>query len=372
MGKQTKPYPTFPLTPHVRGGWAKSYHGQQFYFRQRDPYEALAEFQKRKREVDSGRYVPKSSHRMMTVQELVTRYLAARHDDALDGGLAPSTYEDYEKVLQRICNFWGADRVLANLHPEDFAALARHFGSPCPDGRSPSVHTMARNIQLVRCAFRYAYRHHWIPRQADFGDGFSKPLRPLAKHTAPLRTADLHTMLGVATGELRAIILVMANCAYTIRDCALLSPSMVTLMLRESGDASGGLIRFPQRRIEGRRGVERAAFLWPETARALQLVVQGRQGGDRMVFTAARGGALCANTLAQQFAALCGSVGVGRRGLTAIRAWFGSVAEKTGDAVAMCRVMGLVHSELPEAYFDECERAAIERLSMRVRAELLP
>ena len=366
--KLKKPYKNFPLTPHVRGGWAKCYKNHCLYIAERNPKKALEEFYRRARQIDCGHQPGRTARRaaVMTIKYLANLYLQDRKEDIAAGKLGEACYRNYRESLRKMLRILGNDYLVSDMTPDTFALLGRRMSQ----GVKVAVlgkHCMARHIQAIRSVFKYAAANLWIPAAANFGTRFGKPNLP-RKSGNPITTEELRLILAVAPAELKVFILLMANCAYTPRDLELLPVKAVQLQLDAAGIASGGVIMFPRPKMINRRPIDRAAVLWPETALALQ---QAITPDTVLVFHALRGGALRTDVVSRQFADLCTVAGIERRGPAWLRHWFRTVADETDSATPVARVMGHRLAGMAEVYVDRVEHHRITAVCDYVGIKLL-
>src|SRR5215831_4706377 len=102
--KPAKPSPDFPLFPHAAGVWAKKIRGKLHYFGSweddRDGTRALAKYNEEKDDLHSGN----------------KQQVAA-------GELSSLTWTEYKTATDLLISALGKGRVVADLGPDDFAAL---------------------------------------------------------------------------------------------------------------------------------------------------------------------------------------------------------------------------------------------------------
>lgn len=371
MSKPTKPYPSFPLTPHVRGGWGKKYKGQQIYIGERDPDKALAEFHRRARAIDgrSPFVVAADAAGDMTVQDLVDRYIFERQADFGAGRLSIGSLHDYGGAGRRMVEAWGGNTLVADLTPDHFTVLFRHLSSL-------SAHAQARNVQMVRTIFSHAEKANWIDRAPKMGPVFKKP-HVGRRQGEPLTPKDARSLINAASGQLMAMVLLGVNCGYGATDCAALPRTAV--------DLRRNIIVFPRPKMEGRRGaIDRACPLWPETAAALRYVLSERNG-DELVFRhgptgkpwvydqLGRGGkASHVDAVYRDFQDLCTRARVAPRGFYWLRHLFSTIAAEVERPLATARIMGHRLPGLAEVYVDRVEHGSLELVTKHVRSIVRP
>src|SRR5215470_17661766 len=167
--KPVKPYPEFPLFPHAAGVWAKKIRGKLHYFGPwSDPDGALAKYLEQKDDLHAGR-TPRPDPTTLTVKELCNHFLNAKQARVEVGELSPLTFGDYKTACDEIVTAFGKTRLVSDLRPDDFARLREKLA------RKWGPQRLAKTIQFVRCAFKYAYDSELIDKPVRFGPGFSRP-----------------------------------------------------------------------------------------------------------------------------------------------------------------------------------------------------
>src|SRR4051812_12994759 len=124
--KPDKPYPEFPLFPHATRRWAKKIRGQLHYFGPwADPDGALAKYLEQKDDLHAGRkHRPDpDSPAGATIKELANKFLAFKRSRVESGELTNRSWKEYKAACDLIVNQFGKGRLVANLDPDDFAAL---------------------------------------------------------------------------------------------------------------------------------------------------------------------------------------------------------------------------------------------------------
>jgi hypothetical protein len=347
--KPKKPYPTFPLTPHVRGGWQKRYKGKLIYIPPADPDEALSEFHRRARAIDAGK-VRRKTKTDWTVGALVNAFYRDKRLDHENGNLSADMLKRYRSVTMEAVTSLGRDTIIHDLHPDDFSTLYRHWQ------KRMKSHALALHVQIVRTMFKHGTDSQWIPLVA-FGRTFRKPTLG-RKQGFPLSTDEVLLLLDKSHGIMRAFILACANCAYTAVDCRSLPVAAL----------AGSVLRFPRPKMQNRKPIDRACVLWPETLAALSSI---RQPGSALFFHGERGTDFRSDVWGHHFSDLCAAVKIPRRGPGWIRHWFRTIADECGDPHATCRIMGHRLPGMAETYIDAIEHVRLQRITDHVRKALI-
>ncbi|MEQ8787142.1 MAG: tyrosine-type recombinase/integrase [Pirellulaceae bacterium] len=279
-GKPDKPYPDFPLFAHSNGRWAKKIKGKLCYFGQWGKREngklkwidaqgnwqpALNLYQAQRDDLHSGRKPRATSADGLTVYELCNRFLTAKERQRQAGDITQRTFNDYDRVCQRIIAAFGAQRRVDDLAADDFEAFRADIA------KSWGPVALCNEIGRIRVVFNYAYESGLIDKPMRYGPHFKKPskktLRVARAERGPrmLEAEEIRAILDVASPQLKAMILLGINCGFGNTDCG-------TLPLRAL-DLDGGWIDFPRPKT----GIDRRCPLWPETVEALRIVLDDRQ-----------------------------------------------------------------------------------------------
>jgi integrase len=359
--KPHKPRPDYPLYPHASGKWAKKIRGKTYYFGSwDDPDGALERYLALKDGLLAGR--TPSSGDGLTARDLVNRFLTTKRRLVDSGELEKRTWFDYLKTAERVLSFFGHNRLVESLQPEDFQRLREDLSG----SRSPT--TLSNEIGRVRVLFKYAYDHCLIGRPVRYGQGFKKPSRKTLRRERAKRPPrmfqahELRQAIDAAGVQLRAMILLGINCGLGNNDCMLLLISAL--------DLDREWLTYPRPKT----GVTRECPLWPETVQALQEALAARpqvkspEHQDR-VFITRYGNPWqpktdTDNPVSKEMAKLLQQTGLKRPGLSfyALRHTFQTIGQQTLDKDAVRYIMGHVEdaSDMSAVYNEQ--RPIDERL----------
>ena len=123
---------------------------------------------------------------------------------------------------------------------------------------------------MVRTVFRFGMGAELLDRPARFGKLFDKPARRVIRVNRMRRgpkllpVGDVWALLGLATVQMRAMMLLGLNCGLGQKDCSDLTRT--TLAVRP------GWLDYPRPKT----GIARRCPLWPETLAALAAVAGAR------------------------------------------------------------------------------------------------
>ena len=125
--KPEKPYPGFPLFPHSNGLWCKKVRGKLVYFGPwRDPDAALQRWLDQRDDLMAGRRPRKKGDPdALTLADLVNRYLTSKRDAVATGEITALTFRNVHGSMAMLIDHFGRDRVVCDLHPEDFGEQRR-------------------------------------------------------------------------------------------------------------------------------------------------------------------------------------------------------------------------------------------------------
>jgi integrase len=333
--KPSKPTPDFPLFPHASGQWAKKIRGRLHYFGVwTAPQAALDKY-------------------------LVNAFLFHKETRVDTGELSPRTWADYKEVCDLLVKDFGKARLVADLGPDDFAALRQRMAKRWGPIR------LGNAIQRVRSVFKYAADGDLIDRAVRFGPGFSRPsAKTLRLHKAAqgpkLFTADeVRRLIGAADQPLKAMALLGINCAYGIADCGNLPLSAL--------DLDRGWADFPRPKT----GIPRRCPLWGETVQAIReaLAARPRPKSEEhagLVFLTAQGLPWAktgtGSPMVYKVTTLLKALGInGRKGLGfyTLRHTHRTVADEARDQPAADFIMGHARDDMASVYR---ERIADDRL----------
>src|SRR5262249_30174644 len=156
-------HPDFPLFPHATGRWAKKIRGKMHYFGPwADPDAALAKYLEQKDALHSGRK-PRPDTGGLTVKDLVNAFLNHKQAHVDVGELTPRTWADYKETCDLLVRHLGKQRVVADLGPDDFAALRNRMAERW------GLHRLSKHIQYTRSAFKHGFDAELIDRPVRFG-----------------------------------------------------------------------------------------------------------------------------------------------------------------------------------------------------------
>ncbi len=358
-GRPAKPYPEFPLTPHPTGRWCKKIRGRIHYFGPwDDPDAALTKYLEQKDELHAGR-TPRPDPDALTIKDLCNQFLNAKQSLVDAGELTPLTWGDYKTACAEIIARFGKGRLVIDIGPDDFASLRNKMAQKW------GPHRLSKNIQFIRCVFKYAYDAGLIDRPMRFGPGFKRPSKKTlrlhrAKQGPKLFTQEeIRMLLDAASPQLRAMILLGINAGFGNADCGTLPLSAL--------DLDDGWVSFPRPKT----GIDRRCPLWPETVQAIKDALMIRPEPKKpehagLVFITRCGDSWHTGTvdgpLSREFGKLLRRLKInGRAGLGfySLRHTFRTVADESKDSVACDFIMG---HEIPHMSSVYRERIADDRL----------
>jgi integrase len=370
VGKPAKPKPEFPLFPHASGQWAKKIRGKLHYFGVwADPDAALNNYLAQNDDPHAGRK-PRPNQDAVTVKELANLFLD--HKQALldAGELTALTWGDYKSACDEMVAAFGKARLVADLGPDDFAALRKRMA------KKWGPHRLAKTIQFVRCALKFAFESGLLDRPVRFGPGFKRPSNKVvrlhrAAQGANLLTADeIRRTLQAAGPQLEAMILLGINCGFGNSDCGNLPQGAVNL--------ETGIIDFPRPKT----GIPRRCPLWPETVAALKDSLahrpQPKKAEDAgLVFLTRCGDSWHTGTtdgpLSREFSKLLRRLGINGRkrlGFYTLRHTFRTVADEAKDQPAADFIMGHEVPHMSSVYRETISDARLKAVTDHVRAWL--
>jgi integrase len=368
--KPAKPRPDFPLFPHATGRWAKKIRGRMHYFgKWDDPDGALKKYDAEKEALHSGR-VPRPETGQTTVKQACNSFLNFKKARLEAGELSPRTFKDYEDAAALVVDEFKKGRLVADLGPDDFAALRNVMSRRWGPVRVRDF------IQRIRCIFKHAVDAGLIERPVRFGPGFARPSRKtlrLERARKGLRmfeAEELRRMLAAAAMPLRAMILLGVNCGYGNADCGTLPVAAL--------DLGRGWANY----YRPKTGIERRCPLWLETVEALKEALAMRPepkdpAHAGRVFITARGQswhrAIAARPISQEMRKLLDSVGInGHRNFYALRHTFETIGGESKDQVAVDAIMGHARDDMASLYRERISDERLKAVTDHIHAWLFP
>jgi len=218
-GRPAKPSKDFPLFPHATRRWAKKVRGRTFYFGPwDDPQGALEEWLRVKDDLLAGKTPRPRGTAGLVLRRLCDEFRAFKLRQLEAGEIARTTYQQYEKAGRLLCDFFGRERLVSDLEPDDFgefrAELAKRYGTVA----------LGAWMQWCRSIFKFGYDNRYLDAPVLFGTQFAKPsrktIRRALRNRAPrlLTPEEVKKLLWKSGPVMKAMILLGINCGYGATD----------------------------------------------------------------------------------------------------------------------------------------------------------
>ncbi len=366
--KYPKPYKDFPLFQHTsgQGYWAKKIRGRLHYFGPIEDWQAALTLYQQQREAlylglnpddfghgsGDGR---NGNSSILTVEDACNLFLESKERKVESGDMGRRMYEDYKAISVKIIKNFGAGRSVASLNSDDFdrlrAALSKTL-TPVP---------LKNQINRTKAIFKYLYEADYIDKPVRWGIDFAAPsLRVIRVHKSqqPAKlysAAEIKQLLTAAREPFRTMTLLGINCAFGNTDIAKLTWDKI--------DFEHSTINMPR----SKTGIDRSAFLWPESVAALRALhakseKQKRFAGSRknknvLVFVTTFGNSWMTDSsgntsLTAQYRLIIDDCKLHKRnrGFNSLRHTFETIAGNSRDQVAVDWVMGHVSQHISAEY----------------------
>ena len=377
-----RPYPEYPMGPHVNGRWQKRIKGKLYYFGrwgrmidgaivqlEGDDWwkPALEIFKAQIDGIHAGRGqvdTTKPDPSQLTVAAMCNKFLTSKLRLLESAEIVKRTFEDYRGTCDRLVAEFGKQTVVDDLTDESFETLRANIA------RSWGPVRLSNEVTRVRSVFKRGRKLDLVP------DEFRKPSRKvLRKHRAEggkrlFSAEEIHRLLDAASVTMRGMLLLGINTGFGGSDCGTLPKHAV--------DLEGGWIEYARPKT----GVGRRCKLWPETIAALREAIAKRpkakvQADDALVFLTRHGQPWASNSksspVSQEVGKLLRKLDVnGRRGLGfySLRHTFRTVADNCKDFPAIRVVMGHADGSIDDVYREGIDDARLESVAEFVRAWL--
>lgn len=368
--KPEKPYKEFPLFPHDCGQWAKKINGRMHYFGVwEDPTAARDKYMDQRDDLHAGRTPRHTSEKGVRLIDLVNSFIHDKKILAGSGELSSRAFDDYKRTGKMVADFFGRERRVEDLRPEDFSRLREQIAS------TRGVTATGNEIGRVRVLFNYGSpdRSGILKEAVKFGVVFRRPskksqrIHRAAKPTRMFTPETIQAAINEARPQLQAMTLLAINCGLGNNDCAQLE--------RRHLDLAKGWLTYPRPKT----GIWRRAKLWPETIETLRAVLNKRPDdlptelAPRVFITKYRKsweGTNSSCPISHQFRKLLIAAKVYRTGLSfySLRHTFQTVGERSGDQTAVAVIMGHADESMAAVYREHFDDARLERVTETVRA----
>lgn len=382
-----KPYPDFPLFPHLTGRWAKKIRGRFAFFGPwEDPSGALARYLAQRDDLYAGRAAGPTASSIafrgsspmrggggLSVRDLANHFMTAKQRRLESGDMGKRSFADYHAACRLLVDGFGRNGIVQHLSAADFGV----FRASLAKTRGPVA--LGNQINRVRSVFKYAYDAGLIEHPVRFGPEFVRPamrmVRMAKRERGPrlFEQAEIAALLEGASPTLRAMVLLGINCGLGNTDIAELPISGL--------DLKRGTLDFPRPKT----GIARRAALWPETVAAVRnyrrlrkepadsaddnilFITKYRQRWVRVKDPGARSKgatkAVISDGVGLQFGKLLRATKTHKPGRSfySLRHTFRTVADEVGDRRAVDLVMG--HEPGGDIATHYIERIADDRLA---------
>jgi integrase len=304
----------------------------------------------------------------LTVKGVANAFLNAKDDAVRAGELSPRTRADYGSIMSMMVEGLGKHKPVTALDPQDFAALKNKLAKKNGPPRMSTI------VQVIRCAFKYAYDSGRIDRPMRFGPAFKRTSKKTlrlhrAKQGLKLFTAgEVRRLLDAAGVQLKAMILLGINAGFGNTDCGTLPLSAV--------DLDAGVIDFPRPKT----GIPRRCALWPETVEAIRGVLAVRPEPKRaedagLVFVTKYGQGWSktdnAGPITQEMRKLLNKLGMnGHRNFHTLRHTHRTVADEARDQPAADYIIGHEVPHMSSVYRETISDPRLRAVAGHVRAWL--
>jgi integrase len=345
-----KPYPDFPLRPHARGKWTKKIGGKSYYFGTwDDPYAALREYES----FVAGNGEPKATTGELNLIDAADLFLESKQSQVNEGTLVKRTLEEYVNTCQRFIEQMGRTRRPQDLRPADFGAYRTYLVATKKYG----IVTVSNEIVRVKVLMNWIHKTYFPGTLAQFGPSFDAANRKsMRKHKSEqksklLAPETIHAILDESGVHFRAMVLLGINCGFGPTDC-----SRLPLKIAQDAIATGWLV-FPRTKTF----VKREAALWPETIAALADSIDRRPSpktddAKKACFVTPKGqsydhdGRGVAALVQGRWKAAKKQATIEHGSFYCLRHTFNTIAEQTGDQIAVKLVMGHTDGSMSENY----------------------
>ncbi|HWA97341.1 MAG TPA: tyrosine-type recombinase/integrase [Pirellulales bacterium] len=374
-----KPHKDYPLTPRGDGRWCKKIRGRLVYFTGTAD-EALEEWLRVKDDLLAGRTPRPKDDKRLGIDGLANAFLTAKRERVDAGEMSARSWGDYYATCAAMVEQFGKGRAVADLRPEDFAALRKTLAKRVGPVR------LGNEIQRVRSILKWAFESELIDVPIRTGPEFKKPAKHIVRKARVdvgpkmFEPADLRSMIDAAPTQLKAMIYLGLNAGLGNNDCGSLRQHNV--------DLQRGWLDFPRPKT----GIPRRCPLWPETVEALGQAIAERPepidqaDASRVFLTAERvpwtadakikeagGAGPRVDAVTKAFRRLLDSLDLHRRGLGfyTLRHVFETVAGSTGDQVAVDCIMGHADHTMASHYRERIDDHRLRAVVDHVRGWLL-
>ena len=413
--KLGKPYEGFPLFPHASGRWAKKIRQKTHFFGrwgntvlgevvsvdnvEASASEALGEFNRQWPYLSEGRTAPPVNAGGCTVRDLCNLFLTEKQSRIENGELTQYSFNEYHRSAENVVSFFGRDRIVDDLRPDDFSAFRTALGKGC------GVVTLKSKINRARVLFKFASDRQLIDRPVAYGGAFDRPKDKVlrqARNVAGERLFERDQLLKIldaldgkpitvegqdkpvtspASAAMKAMVLLGLNAGFGNTDVATLPQSAVNL--------DSGWIMFPRLKT----AIQRRVPLWPETIDALRKAIterpQPKDDADadlcfitnqgtrfvRMQPSGTEGKFVTINSLSRRFELLLDRIGINaRRGVNfyTLRHVFETQAGESRDQVAVDSIMGHTDPTMAGQHRERISDDRLRSVADHVRAWLWP
>lgn len=292
MQKPTKPYPSFPLTPHATG-WVKKIKGKVVWIAGHvSADEALAAWHER--EASLVRAIPQavnvSRGDRMTLGEVIGLYVEARHAETSAGQITAKHFCQLRDTLADLEDAAGSSTRWADLGPAHFSEFAAGLAGMAASGRRKARAMVVGMVEFVA-------EEGWVRSKPAFGAVFKRMGQGVAVASP---REDLTILTRAEYRRCLAAVLWRLRRPYAKRRALQQFYAMLLLGMNggygamEVAQLRGKNLRLDEAIIVGRRsktGARHRVPLWPETVAALRVL--GPVPAESRVFVTAAGRPYC-------------------------------------------------------------------------------
>jgi integrase len=378
----------FPLYLHGSGQWAKTIKGVKWYFGT-DKDAALNRYLDERDAIRAGRNprtrvaVAGESPSLAELGNLYSDYLRQR---VAEGKIVPRTKKEAEKTIHKLIAISGKDDQPASWTVFDFQRIRDELFKPVgrkteirggvkgPTVERRSVATVDGDVRRIQAFLNWCHARKLIPAP-DYGDAMDqmnakeKRLSKRQRGNRTIPTEQILATLDQCSVWLKPLVMLAINSGMGNKDVG---------MLRIGDyDHSSHWLDYARHKT----GCDRRIWLWPETHTCIGDYLKIRQfpfgkGNSDILFTTKHRSIWYRETeqvthdaIGKAFSRACELANAGEFGFYDLRRTFQTIAEETGDFVAVRHVMGHAPAtnDMGSVYRQEVSDERIQRVCAHVR-----